>query len=144
MAPWENPWTLLITIVPALSKFNDLHTFTNIWGKLIDICNERYGVDIYTVASGGARDTANADWGVQSVIGVEQGNCTMHVISLLLAYSIGMKENYKTEKFATAEGKEVNAKVAITLGGVFLFRDEICKKLKDLSNYFVSSPLCNK
>ncbi len=130
-----------ITVAAALLKMNSSHTSVNVADKLIDICNERYGVDLRVVASGGASDTANAARGVQSVLGVEQDDCSMHVISLLLAYSIGMKENYKTDKVITKDGKEVKTRTIITPGGAFLFGCNTCKKLKDLANYFGSSPL---
>ncbi len=93
------------------------------------------------MASGGASDTANAARGVQSILGVEQDDCSMHAISLLLAYSIGMKENYKTDKIITKDRKEVKTRIIITPGGAFPFGSNTCKKLKDLVNYFGSSPL---
>ncbi len=66
-----------ITIAAALLKMNFSHTSVNVADKLIDICNECYGVDLQSVASGGASDTANAARGVQSILGVEQDDCSM-------------------------------------------------------------------
>lgn len=132
---------LPITIAAALVKMNTSHTSVNVADKLLDICSDRYGVNLRSVASGGASDTANAARGVQSVLGVEQDDCSMHVVSLLLAYTIGMKENYRTEKVTTKDGEEVKAKVVVTPGGAFPFGAEICKKLKDFATYFGSSPL---
>ncbi len=130
-----------ITIAAALAKMNSSHSSVNVSNKMIDICNDCYNVNLHTMASGGASDTAYADQGVISSIGIEQDDCSMHIVSLLLAYSIGMKENYKTETIVTKDGKEVKTRMVVTPGGAFPFGANTCKKLKDLANYFSSSSL---
>ncbi len=92
------------------------------------------------MASGGASDTANAPRGVQSVLGVEQDDCSMHVISLLLAYSIGMKENYKTNKVITKDGKEVKTRTIITPGGAFPFGSNTAERLRTLQTTLEAHP----
>lgn len=95
-----------ITIAAALAKMKSSHSSVNVTNKLLDICNDCYDINLHTVASGGVSDTANAAQGVQSALGVEQDNCSMHIVSLLLAYSIRMKENYKTEKMSPQMGRK--------------------------------------
>ncbi len=131
---------VVITIAAALLKLNDSHTAANVASKLLKVCNDRYGIDLQAVASSGASDTANAARAVQSVLGIDQSDCTMHVISLLLSYTLGMRENYKTDKSIDKEGKEVKVRYIVTPGGPFAFGSEIIKVLKDIANYFGSSP----
>ncbi len=52
-----------------------------------------------------------------------------------------MKENYKTEKEVTKDGKEIKTKIVVTPGGAFPFGAITCEKLRRLANYFSSSPL---
>ncbi len=98
---------VVITIAAALLKMNESHSAANVAAKLLDVCKERYGLDLQAVASSGGSDTANAARAVQTVLGINQTECTMHIVSLLLVYSIGMHKNYKTDKCVDKEGREI-------------------------------------
>ncbi len=98
---------VVITVAAALLKVDNSHSAANVATKLVTICKDRFDIDLQAVASGGGRDTANAAQAFQTVLGIEQNDYTMHIVSLLLSYSIGMRENYKTEKTVNKMGKEM-------------------------------------
>ncbi len=130
---------VVITIAATLLKFNNSHSAVNVATKLVVICKDRFDIDLQAIASGGGSDTANAARAVQNVLGIEQNDCTMHIVSLLLLYSIGMRENYKTEKTVDKMGKEMKIRYIVTPGGAFPFGSKIIKALRDIANYFGSS-----
>lgn len=118
-----------ITIVATLVKMNSSHSCINLTNK--------------------------TDWHLQQALQYwlaccsfwrgkwyrKHDKCLLHIVSLLMACSIGMKENCKTKKVVIEDGKEVKTRIAITPGSVFPFGVNICKKLKDLADYFGHSPL---
>ncbi len=97
-------------------------------------------MDLQAVASSGGSDTAYAARAVQTVLRIDQTDFTMHIVSLLLAYSISMRNNYKTDKLVDKEEREIKTRCVVTPGGAFPFGADIVKALKDISNYFGSSP----
>jgi len=108
-----------MVVITVAAKVNDSHSAANVATKLVAICNDRFDIDLQAVASGGGSDTANAAQAVQNVLGIEQNDCTMHIVSLLLSYSIGMRDNYKTEKTVDKMGKEMKIQYIVTPGGAF-------------------------
>ncbi len=120
---------------------NSSHSSACIADKLVEICSSQFNIDLPNSAKGGGSDTASAARAVQSVLNVEQDDCTMHVVSLILAYTIGMNENYQTTTKIDNDGKKVKIRCIVTPGGPFPFGAETCKFLRDLSNSFSSSPI---
>lgn len=135
---------VVVTIADALLKINKSHSAANVADKLLKICQDRFGIDLQAVASGGASDTANAARAVQSVLGINQNNCTMHVVSLVLSYVIGMRENYKTEKSVDKMGNKTKVQLITSPGGAFPFGAKIIQSLKEIANYFSKLPQCKE
>lgn len=77
-----DPDMVVITVTATLLKVNDSYSAAN----------------VAMIAPGSESDTADSAQAVQNVCGIDQNDCTMHVVSLLLSYLIGMRENYKTKK----------------------------------------------
>lgn len=135
---------MVITIAAALLKMNDLHSSANVAAKLLSICKERFGINLQAVMSSGASNTANTARAFQSFLGIDQSNCMMHVVSLLMSYTIRMRENYMTNKSVEKDGKEVKVTYIVTPGGAFSFGAEMTKVLKEVATYFGSSPQCKE
>ena len=84
-------------------------------------------------------DTANAAQAVSTHLEANQEDCEMHIISLMLGYAFGVKENYETRNFDMKDGTKRSVRSVTTPGGPFPEGLALIKELKELVNYFSSS-----
>ncbi len=85
------------TIACFLLKQNTSHKAKDVADQLQHMYMERYEIDLKNDAAFVGSDTTPCACNVADEIGCTQNDCEMHVISLIISYAIGHKENYKTE-----------------------------------------------
>ena len=78
-------------------------------------------------------DTAAAAKNVAEILEGLQDDCDMHVLSLILAYSSGQKENVSTTWVTSNEGKRQKVSDVVTPGGEFKKAAEVIKKAKPVA-----------
>ena len=74
-------------------------------------------------------------------LGLEQDDCEMHVVQLLIGYTLDVKENTKTElrtDYSITGGKKKVTQI-ITLGGEFSNGHRIMTNAKEIGNFFKKS-----
>ena len=108
--------------------------------RLVAIFKERYGIDVKAEVSNVASDTTPSATNVADYLGTDQDNCNMHILSLILGYSLGVKENTKTVKVTGDNGTVHKETSIVTKGGPFREGKRIVKVAKKVVNYFGGSP----
>lgn len=128
------------TIAMILDKNNVSHKASHVADRLTEIYRKRYDIDISTDVANVVSDTTKSAANVAAKLGKDQEDCAMHVLSLVLGYSLGVKENTKTERIAGANGTVQKTKTIVTKGGPFTEGMAIVKSSKSVVNYFGGSP----
>ena len=78
-------------------------------------------------------DTASAAKNVADILEGLQDDCNMHVLSLILAYCSGQKENVSTSWVTESDGKRRKVSEIVTPGGEFTQAAEAIKKAKPVA-----------
>ena len=74
------------------------------------------------------------------IVCFQKEDCDLHIANLILGYSLGLKENVKTETVTDSGGKKQKVKVIVTLGGSFENGARLIKIGRKICNHFTASP----
>lgn len=128
-----------LTMATGLTKNNKSHGAAQCAADLQDLFLKRYDLVLNDEIQSAGSDTANAARAVSTYLDADQEDCEMHIVSLVLGYAFGAKENYKTDKVVNEDQTITSIKRIVTPGGPFKKGMELIKNLKDLVNYFDAS-----
>ena len=84
------------TIATVLTKNNVSHAAATVTGQLQTVYQERYNIDLKSEAGSMASDTTHSAQNVGACVDAHQRDCQMHVVSLVILYSLGWNENTRT------------------------------------------------
>ena len=84
------------TIAAVLDKNNVSHGAKEVAAQLQNIYLDRFKIDLETEAGFAASDTTGSAANVSKNIGAHQKGCELHIVALVLIYTLGWSENTKT------------------------------------------------
>ena len=85
------------TIATVLKKNNITHSAEPVASQLQTTYQDRYNIDLQKEAGNVTSDTTPSAHNVGACLDAYQRDCEMHVISLVLLYSLGWNENTQTQ-----------------------------------------------
>ena len=92
------------TTAAILEKKNVSHTAYDVGAQLQRTYMERFGVNLMTEGTSVASNTCKAASNVAGVLDADGQYCEMHIISLVMGYSFGVKKNTKTRNITDDQG----------------------------------------
>mmetsp|Transcript_32277 Transcript_32277/g.67858 ORF Transcript_32277/g.67858 Transcript_32277/m.67858 type:complete len:853 (-) Transcript_32277:67-2625(-) len=128
------------TIAAILEKNNVSHSAPDIGAQLQKTYMERFGIDLKKETNSCAADTCKAAANVAGVLEADGEDCEMHIVSLIMGYGLGVKENTKTKKFTDDKGVVKKVQSIVTPGGAFPEGKRLVKGGRNCVNYFSKSP----
>ncbi len=81
----------------CLLKKNNSHAAAGVAQSVQSMIHNCLNVDICVVGTAGGSDTNALARKVSQPFGTDQDDCSMHIFSLILLYTLGLRENMKTE-----------------------------------------------
>jgi len=129
----------LYTVATVLKKHNLSHTAAEVAGVLEEVYKARYGISLKGSISHIGSDTTPSAKNVAKVLESEQDDCEMHVVNLVIAYALGIKENTRSQD-EIVDGAIKRVHKIVTPGGEFKQGMAIIKAGRAIVNFFGSSP----
>jgi len=128
------------TIAAILEKQSEGHKAIDVSAALQKKYLERFGLEVMELVSNVTSDTTASAANVAGLLGADQDDCEFHVLSLILAYSAGAKDNTRTTTTVDENNNKVKTRSIVTKGGAFPEGKEAILASKGLVSYFTKSP----
>ena len=123
-----------------MRKNNVSHGAEDVAVILQSIYMERYKIDLKKEVGCVASDTCPSAANVAGNLNGNQSDCEMHAVSLSLGYTMGVKENQRTNTVVDEEGETKKVISIVTPGGAFPDGERLVTVSKKVVQFFVKSP----